>query len=257
MKFTNRNYPFVNLIFNNKWDKIILHQDELGRYVDAWMREINRKPYELQTISAPLIMNANKLFYENIDQLFCDLEPCSGCLLINKAGIFYDIFNDNGEQTLLMAAFSGLHFVGHSKFFNPLSKEKLIYIKGYHYDIKQAKVAHTLNSTIIILLNIIKQFAQPEVITIGGESHPQWIKIEGVKFLSDLNFPIKHYDSSYLREIIRDGFSVRGYWKLQHYGPGMTLRRLQYIKPYEKKGYHRHAGKELEETPVIPSTTII
>lgn len=54
---------------------------------------------------------------------------------------------------------------------------------------------------------------------------------------------INYYDARWYTEIIRnEGFSVRGHWRNQPYKDGY---KLIFIKPFEKKGYHRRAEKDI------------
>ena len=56
-------------------------------------------------------------------------------------------------------------------------------------------------------------------------------------------FGIRKIDMRYITTVIRDEeFGVRGHWRMQPYGPGRKQRRLRYISPFVKHGYHRWAG---------------
>lgn len=56
-------------------------------------------------------------------------------------------------------------------------------------------------------------------------------------------FGIRKIDMRYITTIIRDEeFGVRGHWRMQPYGPRRKQRRLTYISPFVKHGYHRRAG---------------
>ena len=56
-------------------------------------------------------------------------------------------------------------------------------------------------------------------------------------------FGIRKIDMRYITTVIRDEeFGVRGHWRMQPYGPGRKQRRLRYISPFVKHGYHRRAG---------------
>ena len=60
------------------------------------------------------------------------------------------------------------------------------------------------------------------------------------KILNDLKTPISVVGSKWNSYVIRIGdFRVAGHFRLQPHGPGMTLRRLVYIKPFMKHGYKR------------------
>lgn len=60
-------------------------------------------------------------------------------------------------------------------------------------------------------------------------------------------FMIRQTDCTWFTEYVREeGFSVRGFWRLQACGPNYSEHRLIYINPFEKQGYHRRAKKEVQ-----------
>lgn len=64
----------------------------------------------------------------------------------------------------------------------------------------------------------------------------------GQKYINDTRQPIEIVDSTWFTTIIRsEGFGVKGHFRLQPFGPGMSQRKLVYIKPFEKHGYTRKA----------------
>jgi hypothetical protein len=55
--------------------------------------------------------------------------------------------------------------------------------------------------------------------------------------------------STWLNNIVREtGFKVKGHFRLQSYGPGMTDKKLIWINTFEKKGYNR-ANDRWKEMP--------
>jgi hypothetical protein len=63
------------------------------------------------------------------------------------------------------------------------------------------------------------------------------------------NHPVTIVDSSWYTDLVVSGaFNVRGHFRLQPYGPQRHQRRLQWIKDFQKEGYHRKAKKESHET---------
>ena len=64
----------------------------------------------------------------------------------------------------------------------------------------------------------------------------------GQKYVNETKQKIEILDSTWFTTIVRsEGFGVRGHFRMQPYGPGMTQRRLQWIEPFEKEGYTRRA----------------
>ena len=59
-------------------------------------------------------------------------------------------------------------------------------------------------------------------------------------------FMIRQTDCTWFTEYTREeGFSVRGFWRLQACGPNYSEHKLIYINSFEKQGYHRRARKEV------------
>lgn len=64
----------------------------------------------------------------------------------------------------------------------------------------------------------------------------------GTKYVNETSLKVNVLDSTYFTTISRtEGFGVRGHFRLQPYGPGLTMKRLQWIEAYEKEGYTRQA----------------
>jgi hypothetical protein len=70
----------------------------------------------------------------------------------------------------------------------------------------------------------------------------------GVKYVNETNQKVNVLDSTYFTTISRtEGFGVKGHFRLQPYGPGLTQKRLQWIADYQKSGYTRKAKVLREE----------
>jgi len=91
----------------------------------------------------------------------------------------------------------------------------------------------------IILMKSFLQFADVETKVIKAEKKDHHV---GVKYVNETKRNIEILDSTYFTTICREeGFGVRGHFRFQPYGPGMSLRRLQWISDFQKTGYHREA----------------
>lgn len=54
-------------------------------------------------------------------------------------------------------------------------------------------------------------------------------------------------DSTWYQNLVSSGaFKVRGHFRMQPYGPGMTKKKLIWISDFEKEGYHRKAKIETQ-----------
>ncbi len=61
-------------------------------------------------------------------------------------------------------------------------------------------------------------------------------------FVNDTHFNVRHLTTNYYTTTCRDeSFPVRGHFRMQPYGAGRSERKLIYISPFVKSGYHRRA----------------
>lgn len=64
----------------------------------------------------------------------------------------------------------------------------------------------------------------------------------GTKYVNDTKHKVEILDSTWFTNIVREeGFSVRGHFRLQACGPGLSQRKLRWITEFEKQGYTRIA----------------
>jgi hypothetical protein len=65
------------------------------------------------------------------------------------------------------------------------------------------------------------------------------------KLINEIKHPITIVNSKWnITSIRTEGFAVSGHFRLQPWGEGRTKVRVQWIDPFEKKGYIRGAAKE-------------
>lgn len=64
----------------------------------------------------------------------------------------------------------------------------------------------------------------------------------GIKYVNETKQKIEILDSTWFTNIVReDGFSVRGHFRFQACGPGLSQRKLIWVPEFEKNGYVRIA----------------
>lgn len=67
----------------------------------------------------------------------------------------------------------------------------------------------------------------------------------GNKYVNETKNSIEVLDSTWFTNIVRsDGFKVRGHFRLQPCGPGLSQKKLIWVADFEKHGYTIHAKKE-------------
>lgn len=91
----------------------------------------------------------------------------------------------------------------------------------------------------LILLKTFLKYADPQTKIVNAHRKERHM---GEKYLNETDHKVEILDSTYFTTISRtEGFGVRGHWRLQPYGPGLTAKRLQWISDFEKHGYTRKA----------------
>lgn len=75
-------------------------------------------------------------------------------------------------------------------------------------------------------------------------------RLHGVRYYNEMSkTPITVVDCTWYRELILNiPFGVRGHLRWQPCGEGRNKRKLIWIDGFEKKGYHRKAKKETQQT---------
>lgn len=97
----------------------------------------------------------------------------------------------------------------------------------------------------LMLFKTFLKYADVETKVLAGNKIEKHI---GVKYFNDTNRKIEILDSTYYTTISRtEGFGVRGHFRFQPYGTGMTQKRLQWIAAFEKTGYTRRAKIETKQ----------
>ena len=91
---------------------------------------------------------------------------------------------------------------------------------------------------------LFKQFADIEMIFVK----PDETKIlNGERYKNQSKTDITVLDSLWFRNIVRtEGFLVSGHFRLQPYGKSKLERKLIWIDEFQKNGYCRTSGKEME-----------
>jgi len=91
----------------------------------------------------------------------------------------------------------------------------------------------------LMLFKTFLKYADVESKVLAGNKKEHHI---GVKYMNDTKRRIEILDSTYYTTISRtEGFGVRGHFRFQPYGQGMSKKRLQWISAFEKHGYTRQA----------------
>jgi hypothetical protein len=91
----------------------------------------------------------------------------------------------------------------------------------------------------ILLFKTFLKYADVETKIVNAQRREHHL---GNKYVNETNHKINVLDSTYFTTISRtEGFGVKGHFRLQPYGPGLSLKRLQWITDFKKTGYTRKA----------------
>lgn len=121
------------------------------------------------------------------------------------------------------------------------TSDKTFIWKG-HYD-NGADHAHYFAFLVTFLCFIKHVDLETKIVNAGRRDHHV-----GTKYVNETKHNIEILDSTWFTTIVRsEGFDVEGHFRMQPYGPNNSKRRLQWISPFEKKGYTRTA-KILNQT---------
>lgn len=91
----------------------------------------------------------------------------------------------------------------------------------------------------IIAFVLFKKYCELETKIITPKSVSKHI---GTKYVNETDKRIKILDSTWFTTIVRsEGFHVRGHFRMQPYGPGMSQKKLIWISDFDKEGYTRTA----------------
>ena len=144
-----------------------------------------------------------------------------------KKGAFLEVFDRFGDK--YMTAFR-----------YQFDNESIIFLED---KCERGNVDIVMGVSLFVLL--FKRFAETRTQLVAPHARRQSVGGEDV-IMNRAPFMIRQTDCTWFTEYVReDGFSVRGFWRLQACGPRYSEHRLIYISPFEKKGYHRRARKEI------------
>lgn len=229
--------------------------------------------------------NNEFLSEENKEKCILNLNPDMGIIIKNKdLEYFYHVEDCKDETNIVKKGF--IHISSIKKMNLPKEKEKISYREENGYngyilyfssslyfeislsmeedDIIDVRLVSSDKPTVekpffildkenseifktVMNCLIFKQMIEVDSVVVNKKSNPKQ-KLGKQVYQNKTDIDITVIDSNWIREIIRtESFGVRGHFRLQPYGEGMKKRKLKWIKPFVKKGYHRRAGKTLKE----------
>lgn len=254
MKFTDKKYPFIQILNDGLIHKIPIsgeiepptdvNQDNI---IWATLYRFGTEKGEYQVFSRQFIEKAWK-FGKNLITSFEKLADCSGCILKNDGiGIFYFINPQYKDYEILLIVVHETSVVGYAT--ANIKADKAMYTEGFHVNYRQVpnlSINWAQQIWTIVVINLLKQFADTELRYIGGKAGQRKTEIDNVKYLSDLPISVSHYNCSWFIECVSDKeFGVSAHIRLQPCGPGKSLLKFVFVRAYLKHGYHRRARKDL------------
>ena len=184
--------------------------------------------------------NFVKLIESMGDKSYYDvLGACSGTMIMSNYFIQYAIQEDG---VFVCSDYRNEPApVGGSLYCYPQTKCKI-----QDVDVeKMGGLWQVLFITLAVLL--LKKLGKVETLIVAGNTRRR-MPNSNEAFRNQAPFRVTYLDCSWLRTIIRtEGFLVRGHFRLQACGERHLERKLIYIKPFQKHGYVRRAGRLIAE----------
>lgn len=208
-------------------------------HLEMLLTQTALKRIPLYYFSKPIVEVVQNNF-EKLTLLLPELSPRYSCHILDQS---FCIINHITEGI----SFHYMIFNGH--FVNMISIEvtedsKVISKQASDDD----KVLNECTSMAIkaLLMETFLEYAETETIILDSAQKKSYKAIIGGEKMTSRNgLPLKIIDSKYFRNIIRtEGFKVRGHFRMQPYGPGLSKKKLIWIDEFEKNGYVSKVLKE-------------
>ena len=146
----------------------------------------------------------------------------------------YDQFSYSNEHTSQFGFNQfELKFIFIQQFFDGTSK---VYLskETKTYNVNRDSIITDLFSLILFI-----KYCPLETKIIAGGKKGNHV---GNKYVNETKEEIEILDSTWFTTIIKsEGFRVGGHFRLQPFGPGLVMKKLIWIDPFDKTGYKREA----------------
>ena len=267
MRFSHKKYPVLKMkenkkmILHKKFYSALLKADPRQLEVANMFKEWDWDEVEGYCFSKGIYRQLAKdtKLRDSLFEFIAELKDESGFFLnplirdgnTNNFYIYRIVVGDDG---LVMVTMTGNEYDVIALTTTLVTVEDGVTSKGViaeGLDIKGGEDNYHRQVTIMTLLQILfKNFTESETkILEGVGTSTKKAIINGQKHLNNTKCPVTIIDSRWYTEIIRtEGFRVRGHFRKQRYGKGMSKVKLKYIKPFKKNGYHRKAKQQLVES---------
>lgn len=272
MKQKIKQIPILSQIMKGKLDKNI-DFIQLPGHEDANVYTTLLLNKLLPSIAGLRVNYVTQPFFEaiknNIDSLienkevYLSIESASGIAIIHNKVVCYDLKRNSKDYNgtvivinkLNMAELVGVidiqlanDTMGASCMIHPYYEQIVSKFEGLenasHNQLKGFVLRQWID--IIIAFHILKKYAKVETKVLEPKSK---IKLFTCRYFNDTDQQIEILDSTWFTELVKsEEFKVRGHFRFQAHGTGLTLRKLIWIKDFKKDGYTKRARKELQLT---------
>jgi hypothetical protein len=261
MKINHDKYPILQkleqgifgVIGMSESDALIIpmHSDTMAMVRDTFKANIPYFKKSIRYITEPLY-NAMTQAREKLlaTELIMDLSSCSGTYLVGDLQICYNISALPGvdKWEYVCYCFAGDRFMS---FTGEDGKRNYSYGSSFWFEIDnpsmegRKEIAKQQFYRLLMIINFLK-YAEIQV----KHLQPNRQIWDGPNCLynNKSKYPVEIMDSTWFTTLVKsDAFKVRGHFRLQPYGEGLTKRKLVWINEFQKDGYTRQA-KKLETT---------
>lgn len=257
MKINYEKYPILEKLdkgifgvigMSESDSKIIpMHSEALGLVRDVFKSNIPFFKKSIKLITKPLweamIISRTKLISSDV---LMEMGSASGTYLVGDYAYCFNIESTPGkdEWNFVFYAFAGnqLHAM---KAYLPGYANELFYGSSLGSNNPDPSIPEryeyvkALFSNLICLINFLK-YADIEVKQLP--SNRQIFDGVTCKYNNKSKYPIEIIDSTWFTTLIKsESFKVRGHFRLQPHGHGLTKKKLIWINDFQKEGYTRKA----------------
>ncbi len=256
MKVSYSNYPILEFIEKGSVSNMNVHitdKDWFDNHIDEYVRAFalcsGQSKANINVVSEPFL-NAVQRTYDKLGDLMRNILnddtlpfDMSGVFVLTKTVHMVDIHKEGNNIYWTSFAF---HKTGVPILYSILAATNG-FDEGHSWVSKEWPIINSINETAVTdlytvcAIGLLKTYAEVEIKHLAPG---QRLKDINCKYVNDTKLSLIYLDSKWFTTLVKsDAFKVRGHFRLQPYGHGLTQRKLIYITDYMKTGYTAPARK--------------
>lgn len=225
-------------------------EPEYLKFIENIRQAEGMRSYLIAESVSEYLFDNNERLLPKMWGFLTELPKTYGCILWRDWTFFFNKFNslyENQEaaviQWLICSSPNGEQMT--CELGSLLKKKDEEYVRTYSLD-ENSTASSKVGFTLSILFLPFLEFAECETKIVNLENRRA--KLNGEKFISDIDSDIEIVDSNWFTTLIRsEGFKVNGHFRLQPYGTGRLKRKMIWISDFEKQGYTKRSKIEIRK----------